>query len=235
MPAVARLDQLHAFIASHLGSAAVAYTTLRELAARAESLDGRPRWTAHITSTWRLVRSGDRLRVQLWSGSSHADGEDGDLTDSGPVVNQTTTYLGGIRVHHPAEWKVTLHQVPASSSRAATHGPGVEWWSADAQAAGITLHALPPDAELTLRTRRDGDRFTPYWRQHGDDGQPSWKLRDLLRDAGVPVHVRDALPLVQLDGDLVAVYPAWTDARVTGGRTRADMGDAVSVHLTISP
>ena len=204
-----------------------AYATLRELAARAESMDGRPRWSAHINATWRLVRSGDRLRVQQWSGSDSVSDRDED--------GFTTTSLGALRVHHPAAWRVILRIVDGdekdSLGREAAED---EWWSPALRKAGMTLHSLPADAELTLRTRRDGDRFTPHWRAGGTGtaGQgKTWKLKDLLRETGMPIHVRDTLPLVTLGPHLVAVYPAWVDAAVRRPSTGAE--GCVSVHLTI--
>ena len=228
MPAVARLDQLYAFVEAHTRGGC-AYATLRELAARAESLDGRPRWSAHINATWRLVRSGDRLRVQQWPGS--------DTVSPSDENGVTTTSLGALRVHHPAAWRVTLRILDGDekdSLGGETAEAPQEWWSPALRSAGMTLHGLPADAELTLRTRRDGDRFTPHWRAGGAGtvGQgKSWKLKDLLRETGMPIHVRDTLALVTLGTHLVAVYPAWVDAAVRRPPTEAE--GRVSVHLTI--
>jgi tRNA(Ile)-lysidine synthetase-like protein len=230
LPAVTRLDQLHAFVEAHTRSGC-AYATLRELAARAESPDGRPRWSAHINATWRLVRSGDRLRVQQWSGSDTVTDRDED--------GVTTTSLGTLRVHHPAAWRVTLRIVDGDVPTAATEDKDGsvqegEWWSPALRKAGMTLHRLPADAELTLRTRRDGDRFTPHWRAGGGGAArqgKTWKLKDLLRETGMPIHVRDTLPLVTLGSHLVAVYPAWVDAAVRRPPTGVEGG--VCVHLTI--
>ena len=215
----------------------VAYATLRELAARAESPEGRPRWSAHIHATWRLVRSGDRLRVQQWShgGASVSDADE---------EVATTTTLGGLRVHHPASWRVTLRVMDGETASTTMEGGSAgreapdQWWSPAFRQAGMTLHSLPADAELTLRTRRDGDRFTPYWRAGGagggaaGQGGKAWKLKDLLRETGMPIHVRDTLPLVCLGQHLVAVYPAWVDAAVRGP-TAAEHG-RVSVHITVA-
>jgi len=66
---------------------------------------------------------------------------------------------------------------------------------------GLTLYNLPPGTRLTVRTRRPGDRFQPAWRAR------PLKLKDFLRDQGVPLWARDEVPLVEWAGRIVAVYP----------------------------
>lgn len=66
---------------------------------------------------------------------------------------------------------------------------------------GLTLHNLPPRAALSLRTRAAGDRFHPPWKTH------PVKLAAFLRDQHVPLWERERLPLVLLEGQVIAVYP----------------------------
>ncbi len=58
---------------------------------------------------------------------------------------------------------------------------------------------LPSDADLELRTRRPGDRFHPVAR---DNGQ---RFRDYLSRQHVPALVRDALPLLTVNGTIAWV------------------------------
>ncbi len=58
---------------------------------------------------------------------------------------------------------------------------------------------LPPCADLELRTRRPGDRFHPM---AGDNGQ---RLKDYLSRQHVPAPVRDALPLLTVNGTIAWV------------------------------
>jgi tRNA(Ile)-lysidine synthase len=66
---------------------------------------------------------------------------------------------------------------------------------------GVTLYNVPPQAELHLRRREPGDRFHPPWKRH------PVKLSAFLRDQHVPLWEREALPLVLLEGQVIAVYP----------------------------
>jgi len=75
---------------------------------------------------------------------------------------------------------------------------------------GVAL-VLPAGCELRLRTRRAGDRFKP----RGMGGR-SRKLKDWMIDRKIPRRLRDQIPLLCADGEIVAVClgPAWRLARV---------------------
>ncbi len=60
------------------------------------------------------------------------------------------------------------------------------------------LLALPDDARIELRTRQNGDRFAP----HGAGGH-SQKLSDTFINLKVPVHWRDRVPLLVVNGQIV--------------------------------
>ena len=60
--------------------------------------------------------------------------------------------------------------------------------------------ALKCGWEVRLRTRRPGDRFRPK----GMGGQ-SRKLKDWMIDRKIPRYLRDRVPLVTVDGDIVAI------------------------------
>ena len=68
-------------------------------------------------------------------------------------------------------------------------------------AEGLTLFNLAPQSELSLSYRKPGDRFHPSWKKK------SVKLKDFLRDQGIPLHERDRLPLVRQDEKILAIYP----------------------------
>lgn len=73
-----------------------------------------------------------------------------------------------------------------------------------------TLLRLAPGAEVTLDTRRPGDRFQPP----GLGGR-SRPLRKWMNSQRLPASLRDRLPLLRVDGRIVAVFggdlasPAW--------------------------
>ncbi len=68
-----------------------------------------------------------------------------------------------------------------------------------ASSAGQSL-SLPASLELRLRTRRPGDRFKPQ----GMGGQ-SRKLKDWMIDRKIPRELRDQIPLICANGDIVAI------------------------------
>ncbi len=57
--------------------------------------------------------------------------------------------------------------------------------------------SIPPDAELTLRTRRPGDRFCPL----GLNGH-SQKLSDTMTNLKIPRPLRDRVPLLLVNDDI---------------------------------
>ena len=65
--------------------------------------------------------------------------------------------------------------------------------------AGQSL-SLPASLELRLRTRRPGDRFKPQ----GMGGQTR-KLKDWMIDRKIPRDLRDQIPLVCADGEILAI------------------------------
>ncbi|MCY4018598.1 MAG: tRNA lysidine(34) synthetase TilS [Chloroflexi bacterium] len=59
---------------------------------------------------------------------------------------------------------------------------------------------VPVGAEVHLRTRRKGERFRPK----GMAGR-SRKIKDWMIDRKIPRQIRDQIPLVSLDGDVIAI------------------------------
>jgi len=60
--------------------------------------------------------------------------------------------------------------------------------------------ALPANTELWLRTRRPGDRFKPKGM-----GGHSRKVKDWMIDRKIPREIRDRIPLICADGEIVAI------------------------------
>jgi tRNA(Ile)-lysidine synthase len=80
---------------------------------------------------------------------------------------------------------------------------------------------------LELRIRQGGERIKPPGQRHRRT------LKALLREAGCPPWLRDRLPLLYADGDLVAAGPWWTAAEhsvATGGiRLMWHLNDSLQV------
>ena len=92
--------------------------------------------------------------------------------------------------------------------------------------AGAAL-VLPAGSELRLRTRRAGDRFKPK----GMGGR-SRKLKDWLIDRKIPRHIRDQIPLLCADGDIVAICigATWHLAHLDASPGGAKPGIAVGLE-----
>ena len=90
---------------------------------------------------------------------------------------------------------------------------------------GVTF-TLPADVNLLLRTRRAGDRFRPK----GMKGQ-SRKLKDWMIDRKIPRALRERIPLLCADGEVIAIccHATWHVADLS----RIDIGgdDVVTVIL----
>ena len=63
----------------------------------------------------------------------------------------------------------------------------------------LILKNIPRNSKLSVRYSIDGDRFTPPWR-----ARPI-KLSTFLRGQKVPVHIRDSLPVVDINGKVIKI------------------------------
>lgn len=66
--------------------------------------------------------------------------------------------------------------------------------------AHATTVPVPLGAEVHLRTRREGERFRPQ----GMAGR-SRKVKDWMIDRKIPRQIRDQIPMVSLNGDVIAI------------------------------
>jgi hypothetical protein len=107
--------------------------------------------------------------------------------------------LDGVTVRFPVGWDVRVRwaedgggvaEAHATSAEAAAGAAGAIPDDAAAMHEVITLHSVPPDAVLELRTPRPGDRFHPLWRE------APIGLTNFLRGQRVALERRRATPLV---------------------------------------
>ncbi|GAB4570786.1 MAG: tRNA lysidine(34) synthetase TilS [Anaerolineae bacterium] len=120
------------------------------------------------------------------------------LADTAPPAPDLPLLPSGTRLPVPLPGEVRLPDSPWTLS-ARWLAPGED----PAQFHGNPLSAtlcIPEDARLELRTRQPGDRFMPF----GLRGQTQ-KLKTYLINARVPAAIRDALPLLTIDGTLAWV------------------------------
>ena len=95
-----------------------------------------------------------------------------------------------------------------------------------AGAPGFNLR-LPARLELRLRTRQPGDRFKP----RGMGGR-SRKLKSWMIDRKIPRAIRDRIPLICADGEVIAICcgDIWHLAEIAP----CDSRDASAVTLSLS-
>ena len=72
-----------------------------------------------------------------------------------------------------------------------------------------TALLIPRTAALTLRGRRNGDRFAPPGL-----GEHTQKIKQWMIDRKIPAAIRDRIPLVDVDGQVAAIFwdNKWTVA-----------------------
>jgi len=90
----------------------------------------------------------------------------------------------------------------------------------------LTVLELHDNAVLRLRTRHAGDRFQPK----GMNGH-SRKLKDWMIDKKIPRQIRDRIPLITVDGNIVAIYveQTWHLAYVSADY----LDDKNKIYLTL--
>ena len=128
----------------------------------------------------------------------------------------------------------TYRLIPADTNRPIVAGAPLDLdgivvrLSAGAMPGGDCLCvALPAGLDLRLRTRRPGDRFKP----HGMGGH-SRKVKAWMIDRKVPREIRDRIPLVCADGEIIAICLGlrWHLADIS----RFDARAAPGVTLTLA-
>lgn len=71
----------------------------------------------------------------------------------------------------------------------------------DSDQAKLLRLAIAADSRVTMRSRREGDRFAPL----GMDGH-SQKLNRWMINRKIPQHLRQQIPLLCIDGNIAAIY-----------------------------
>jgi tRNA(Ile)-lysidine synthase len=117
------------------------------------------------------------------------------------------------------DWQVRItaeivDEAEADRARPVPTGDDVGTGHAPSADHTVTL-ALPITAAVTLRGRRDGDRFAPK----GMDGHTQ-KIKQWMIDRKIPAAVRDHVPLLDVDGQIAAIL--WGDTWAVAEPLRAD-------------
>jgi len=133
------------------------------------------------------------------------------LRAKAPVHALTVHRLDDVRLIAPTAWHVSGGRQAAS------------------KAGGIVLANIPTGARLEVRLRNPGDRFHPAWRDR------AVKVKDFLRDQHVPLWERDRVPLVVLDGRVVAIYPRFAAQgfAIPARNARSNARDLLTLQLDV--
>ena len=131
--------------------------------------------------SWRDLGAGIRLRVGYESLYIERAGSEAADDGNGLVPRDTE-----IKLTAPMQVTVGDNRVELRLGRHIT-------------TSGVAV-TLPADAKLLLRTRRAGDRFRPK----GMNGQ-SRKLKDWMIDRKIPRALRERIPLLCANSEIIAI------------------------------
>ena len=210
LPELAQEDQLFEYVRRSTG-VAIRYHNLRKVCRQMRN--DTPAWDWRLSKEWNLVRVGSRAWTQRKRGV-----DKGEETPSAPSTSEVERVVvdGGVIVTYPKGWRVRCFRENSAAAAAAA-----------AAGDGVALANLPKGCELSLRTRRPGDRFRPNTRGE------SVKLKDWMRANDFPLHTRDRTPLVCSGGEVLAVYPRAVAAAVTPGDGSSSVGDAFVLRVVV--
>eukprot|EP00602_Paraphysomonas_sp_CaronLab_P009264 CAMPEP_0185036210 /NCGR_PEP_ID=MMETSP1103-20130426/28829_1 /TAXON_ID=36769 /ORGANISM="Paraphysomonas bandaiensis, Strain Caron Lab Isolate" /LENGTH=484 /DNA_ID=CAMNT_0027573667 /DNA_START=147 /DNA_END=1601 /DNA_ORIENTATION=+ len=159
---------------------------------------------AHVPSAltlsreFRAVKEGSKLiihRINLKTDTSvtTVDNFTFQNVQSGPY---------SISIHHPQDIQISVERhtckckvCDAIDYSKPRHG------SISLRGGSVILCGIPTGAQLGVRFRKAGDKFHPPWRSE------SIRLKDFLREISIPVGDRDSVPLIDMDGQVIAVPP----------------------------
>jgi hypothetical protein len=112
-----------------------------------------------------------------------------------PAETVTVVQDEGIRVRHPKGWKVTCTRIKEPTIFE--------------KKSGMLLTNIQANCTLTFRLRETGDVMVgrPVIISKGAFSQPTKRnLGELMRMTETPLHIRDFMPVIQLEGHVIAIY-----------------------------
>lgn len=209
---------------------------------------------AERTQEWVVQRRGRQLSMRRVAEEAASNATRADAGE--PCTTTTTTITtseGDVHVEHPLTWQVCLEATVATEqmleesaavadARAKAVGDrageasegrvGSAEMSEGELGPGMVVY-VPVGCRLQLRTRRDGDTLRPHWR--GGAEQSPRRLVAVLRERRVPLHLRDTLPLLCLEGGVVVgVYPHVLGAEVHPAHARALSRGAQLIRVVLT-
>ncbi len=150
------------------------------------------------------LNSDTTLEIIDWIKGAQA----GKVRDLGEGIQLRVSYDSLHIERRDAEQRFADYRLIASGTEIPLRGPDeiivghlrIELLDGERTTDRSTAVHVPVGADLRLRTRREGERFRPK----GMAGR-SRKIKDWMIDRKIPRQIRDQIPLVSLDGDVIAI------------------------------
>lgn len=174
--------------------------------------------SCHVAMRRRLLRAAFRclhdrkfelnadatLEIIHWIKGAQA----GKVRDLGGGIQLRVSYDSLHIERRDAEQQYEAYRLIASGTEIPLRGPDeinvghlrIQLLDGERTTSCSTAVHVPVGAEVHLRTRRKGERFRPK----GMAGR-SRKIKDWMIDRKIPRQIRDQIPLVSLDGDVIAI------------------------------
>ncbi len=150
------------------------------------------------------LNSDTTLEIIDWIKGAQA----GKVRDLGEGIQLRVSYDSLHIERRDAEQHFADYRLIASGTEIPLRGPDeinvgnlrIELLDGERRTGRSTAVHVPVGADLRLRTRREGERFRPK----GMAGR-SRKIKDWMIDRKIPRQIRDQIPLVSLDGAVIAI------------------------------
>jgi tRNA(Ile)-lysidine synthase len=171
LPRLVQQEALHRFVRKGSGGVVLPFAQISRVLDHVGR--GRLQWRLDVAERWAVERSGEVLRLMRLGGE--VDRPSQGAGDEVEMPGAGVTFVAN-------SW---------ASRVEAVRGVGE----------GAVLYNVPVGTVLEVRSRIEGDRFHPPWR----DGPV--KVKDFLRGQKVPLHRRDDVPLICSGSDILCVWP----------------------------
>ncbi|KAK3273431.1 hypothetical protein CYMTET_18327 [Cymbomonas tetramitiformis] len=263
LPRLVQSDQLNRFITGVTGEP-MRHSVVQQLCAKLAGDSGTAIWEWHVSQDWRAHRQGSRLILRpRRNGSAEKQSSDSEpgrstitaLGNDGIEVEHPAQWQAGGRKgvgmrtrQVEARWlepedveayRRSLERRKRAADTRATPSKLPEEPTADAVVEmevareqmfeGMLLYNLPRCCVLQVGRRQPGDRF-----RRSGSGAKELKLKDLLRSAKVPLYMRDRIPVIRLDGEVIAVYPDHRNIKVAPDSDLVGFANMPAVYIHIA-
>lgn len=196
LPGMVQEDQLYEYILGSTGLC-LPYQNLRKLWKHMQT--DNLSWDWRLGKEWNLVRAGERVWTQHKRAHCRSSFAAASASDGGDADAECLNVEHGVVVSYPRDWTVRAYWEHEEDGEAVVADEG------------LRLANLPEGSVLCLRMRQPRDRFCPPGRRDGK----AVRLKDWMRNSGFPLHARDRTPVVCLNGEVVAVFPAFLGSKVS--------------------